>query len=198
MKPSNAQPREMKHATTCPVWLGYLLASPLRRLLEKPDKLVLSVLQPTDRVLKLGPALGYFTLPVAEALGPAGRLVCVDVQESMLRRLKKRLEKRGLLERADLRLCSGQDLGLDGEENGFDLVLALHVVHETPSPEATMTTLARCLKAGGRLLLVEPPGHCPPAVFQCEIAAAEKAGLVRAPHPRCEGRRNLVLWRKPN
>jgi hypothetical protein len=71
------------------------------------------------------------------------------------------------------------------------------VVHETGSPAATVTELASCLKPGGQLLLVEPPGHCSPEVFQSEVTAAEKAGLVRIEHPRCEGRKNLVLWKRP-
>ena len=188
---------EARPAHTCPVWLGHLLASPVRRLIENPNKLVLSLLKPTDRVLELGPALGYFTLPIAEALGPTGRLVSVEVQEGMLRRLRKRLEKRGLADRVELRLCTHEDLGLAGQQAMFDLVLALHVVHETLAPAATMTTLASCMKAGGHLLLVEPSGHCPPEVFRSEVAAAERAGLVRTPHPRCEGRKNLVLWKRP-
>jgi ubiquinone/menaquinone biosynthesis C-methylase UbiE len=173
------------------------MASPLRRLLEKPAMIVLPLLKPKDRVLELGPALGFFTLPVAEALGPEGRLVCVDVQEGMLRRLRRRLEKRGLAGNTELRQCTQDDLGLSGLEETCDLVLALHVVHETISPAGTIKALAKCLKPDGQLLLVEPPGHCSPAVFQSEMDAAIAAGLVRIPHPRVEGRKNLALWRRP-
>jgi hypothetical protein len=60
-----------------------------------------------------------------------------------------------------------------------------------------MQALARCLKPGGRLLLVEPPGHCSPAAFQSEVEAAGAAGLERTPHPRAEGRKNLALWMRP-
>jgi hypothetical protein len=61
-----------------------------------------------------------------------------------------------------------------------------------------MAALARCLHPGGQLLLVEPPGHCSPELFQTEVAAAEAAGLVRTPHPRAEGRKRLALWKKPS
>jgi ubiquinone/menaquinone biosynthesis C-methylase UbiE len=114
----------------------------------------------------------------------------------MLTRLGKRLDKRGLLDRVELRQCTHQDLGLDGQR--CDLALALHVVHETVSPAATMAALARCLHPGGQLLLVEPPGHCSPELFQTEVAAAEAAGLSRTPHPRAEGRKRLALWKKPS
>ncbi len=84
-------------------------------------------------------------------------------------------------------------LGLDDQR--CDLALALHVVHETISPAATMTALARCLNPGGQLLLVEPPGHCSPEIFKTEVAAAEGDGLVRIAHPRSEGRKRLALWK---
>jgi SAM-dependent methyltransferase len=194
MQPSKTT--ESKPVHTCPVWIGRLLASPLRRLFENPAKVVLPLLKPRDRVLELGPALGFFTLPVAEALGPEGKLVCVDVQEAMLRRLRDRLEKRGLAGKTELRQCTQDDLGIADLQGACDLVLALHVVHETPSPAGTIKALAQSLKPGGLLLLVEPPGHCSPAVFQAEVDAALAAGLERVPHPRAEGRKNLALWRR--
>ena len=197
MQPSNAISTEGRPAHTCPVWLGHVLASPLRRLFENPAKLLLPLVKPNVQVLELGPALGFFTLPVARALGPDGKLVCVDVQNGMLKRLCKRLEKRGLAARTEFRLCTQHDLGLADLEGRCDLVLALHVVHETISPVETIRVLARCVKAGGQLLLIEPPGHCSPEVFQSEVDAAVGAGLQKTPHPRAEGRKNLVLWTKP-
>jgi ubiquinone/menaquinone biosynthesis C-methylase UbiE len=197
MPPSNPIPAESKPTHTCPVWLGRLLASPLRRLLENPAKLVLPLVGPDTQVLELGPAMGFFSLPVAQALGRDGKLICVDVQEGMLTRLRRRLEKRGLAARTELRLCTQDNLGLADLEGRCDLVLALHVVHETAAPAETIRALARCLKAGGRLLLIEPPGHCSPEVFQSEVDAALGAGLQRTPHPFAEGRKNLMLWMKP-
>lgn len=183
---------------TCPWWLGHLLASPLRRLIENPDTLVVPLVKPGDRVLELGPAMGFFTLPTARAVGPAGKVVCVEVQRSMLESLGRKLSRAGLSERAQLRQCSHQDLGLAELEGSFDLALAIHVVHETIAPEATVIALARSLKPGGRLLLIEPPGHCSADVFEAEVAAAEREGMVALEHPRPGRRRRnmLRLWRK--
>ena len=181
---------------TCPVWLGYLLANPLRRLVESPDKLVLPLVKPGDRVLELGPGLGFFTLPLAGAVGPSGKVVCVDVQQGMLDRLGRRLRKRGLAEHVELRLCGQDDFGLASERERCDLALAIHVVHETTSPAATLGTLAACLRPGGQLLLVEPPGHVSRKTWQGEVSVLEQTGLVRVPHPRVEGRKLLALWRK--
>ncbi len=180
----------------CPVWLGYLLASPLRRLIENPAKLVLPLLKPGHRVLELGPGLGFFTIPTAKSVGPHGTVVCVDVQAGMLARLGERLAKRGLRDRVELRQCGPEDLGLDDVKGSFDVALALYVVHETPSPEHTIRCLATSLKPDGHLLLIEPPGHCSRELWSDERRAAEQAGLVQVPHPVAEGRRMLSLWRK--
>jgi SAM-dependent methyltransferase len=181
---------------TCPVWLGYLLASPIRRLFENPAKMVLPLVEPGQRILELGPGLGFFTMPLAKAVGTDGKVACVDVQAGMLERLGKRLAKRGLQDRVELRRCGQDDLGLDDVKESFDVATAIHVVHETPSPGNTMRALAASLKKGGQLLLVEPPGHCSREMWNDEASAAERAGLVRVPHPSLEGRRMLSLWRK--
>jgi len=119
----------------------------------------------------------------------------VDVQQAMIDSLGKRLDKRGLAERVELRLCTPSGFGIGELEGTFDLALAIHVVHETLDIDATMTTLARSLKPGGRLLLMEPAGHCSRALFEREVDAAEKAGMVQEEHPRSR-RRMLWLARK--
>ena len=197
MEPSRPRDSHAPSPHTCPVWVGYLLASPIRRLFESPGKLLLPLVKPGDRVLELGPGLGFFTVPLARALGPAGKIVCVDVQRGMLDRLAQRLKKRGLHERVELRPCSPDDFGLHDARGSFDLAVAVHVVHETIAPAATLDVLAACLKPGGRLLLIEPRGHVSREAWQSQIAAAERAGLVRIAHPTAEGRKHLALWMKP-
>jgi SAM-dependent methyltransferase len=181
---------------TCPIWIAYLLASPLRSLFEYPAKMVLPMVKPGHRVLELGPGLGFFTVPVAKAVESGGHVICVDVQAGMLDRLGKRLQARGLKDRVELRRCAPDDFGLGHERESCDLALAIHVVHETLSPSTTIGTLAACLKPGGQLLLAEPPGHCSRELWHEELGAAERSGLVRIPHPQLEGRKMLALWSK--
>ncbi len=181
---------------TCPVWIAHLLASPLRRLIENPDTLLLPLVRTGDKIVELGPGLGFFTVPVARAVGERGQVVCLDIQSAMLAKLGKRLAKRGLGGRVELRQCSATDLGLARDPERLDLALALHVLHETPSPAAALSALADSLKPGGHLLMVEPPGHCSLAVWQSELEAAERTGLVRVRHPVLEGRKMLALWQK--
>ena len=103
----------------CPVWVGYLLASPIRRLFHNPQQLLEDYVQPGMTVLDVGCAMGFFSIPMAKWVGPRGRVLCVDVQEKMLRSLKKRAQKNGLLDRIALekdpqlgRLTAGKRLSL--------------------------------------------------------------------------------------
>jgi ubiquinone/menaquinone biosynthesis C-methylase UbiE len=197
MQHSQSHGSEAHRCHTCPVWIGYLLASPVRRLFENPAKMLLPLVKAGDRVLELGPGLGFFTVPLAKAVTPAGKVVCVDVQQGMLDRLGRRLRKRGLSQEVELRLCGHDDFGLQDQEGRVDLAVALHVVHETTSPATTLRVLAGCLKPGGHLLIVEPPGHVSREAWQSEMAALEHAGLVRVEHPKAEGRKRLALWMRP-
>ncbi len=62
----------------CPWWLGYWLASPLRRLTVNPDAVVSPFVRPGMLVLEPGPGMGFFTLPLARLVGPKGRVVALD------------------------------------------------------------------------------------------------------------------------
>jgi ubiquinone/menaquinone biosynthesis C-methylase UbiE len=181
-----------------PWWLGPLLASPVRRLLEKPERLVASLVAPGDRVLEVGPGMGFFTVPLARAVGERGRVVSVDVQPRMLRSLSRRVERRGLADRVAVRPCTTESLGVGDLDGTMDLALAIHVVHEMGAPEVAFREMAGALRAGGRLLLLEPAGHCPEAVFRAELEWAARAGLSRIRDPeRVRPRDHKALFEKP-
>jgi hypothetical protein len=59
----------------CPWWVGYLLASPLRRLQYDPAALLAPYVRTGMTVLEPGPGMGFFTLELARRVGPSGRVV---------------------------------------------------------------------------------------------------------------------------
>jgi len=71
----------------CPWWLGYLLASPLRRWSLNPAALLAPHLREGMTVFEPGPGMGFFTLEMAKLVGPRGRVVAVDLQPKMIERL---------------------------------------------------------------------------------------------------------------
>lgn len=168
----------------CPWWIGYLLASPMRRWMsENPEILLAPYIRPGMTVLEPGPGMGYFTLPTARMLGPSGRVIAVDIQPRMLASLKRRARSAGLLDRIETRLAQPDHMGLDDLRGVVDFALAFAVVHEMPSPAAFFAEAAAALKPGGLLLFAEPAGHVNPETFATELEAAQVVGLAEVSRP---------------
>lgn len=159
----------------CPVWIGYLLASPLRKLLQPPEKLLGPHLKEGMRVLDFGSAMGFFTLPMARLVGPKGQVLAIDLQPKMLDKLMKRAAQAGLAERIEPRTCSPSSSGLGDER--LDFALAMAVIHELPNPAALFADLHKALVEGGRLLVCEPAGHVSRAAFEHTLQLAVDAGF---------------------
>ncbi|HUI43252.1 MAG TPA: methyltransferase domain-containing protein [Terriglobia bacterium] len=176
----------------CPWWLGYLLASPLRRVFDNPARLLAPYVRPGMTVLEPGPGMGFFTLELARLVGPSGRVIAVDVQTRMLEGLKRRARRAGLADRIEARLTNPDSLGI-GDLSSIDFILAFAVVHELPSPSLFFAEAARVLAAGGCLLLAEPKGHVRPAMFDDELQAAAHAGLVVAGRPAVSRSHSALL-----
>ncbi len=68
----------------CPWWIGYLLASPIRRWLQDPRPIVGPYVSEGMTVLELGPGMGFFTLEIARRVGPQGRVIAVELQPRLL------------------------------------------------------------------------------------------------------------------
>ena len=170
----------------CPVWIGYLLASPLRRLAHNPEKLLSPFVKPGVTVLEIGPGMGFFSLPMARMAGPAGKIVCVDVQAGMLARLKRRAQKAGLADRIETRLCTAESLGVDDLAGRIDFALAFAVVHEVPDAQGLFRQIHRGLRPGGTCLVSEPKGHVTPEDFRQTMSMVQGLGfdVVDRPHIR--------------
>lgn len=177
LHPASSSSHSRHHLHVCPWWLGYLLANPLRRLIETPEQLVLPFIRPGDTVLEVGPGMGFFTVPVARAVGQNGRVVCVDVQDRMIQGLRRRLERCGLGSRVETRVCEPASLGVDDLEGQVDVALLVYVLHEVPDQAACLAQIRQTLRVGGKLLILEPRGHCGDSAWRAELDAARTAGL---------------------
>ena len=55
--------------------------------------------EPGERVLEIGPGTGYYTLDMAEWVGPEGRVEIFDLQQEFLDHVSGRAAERGLEQR---------------------------------------------------------------------------------------------------
>lgn len=188
--------REPHARHVCPVWIGRLLTSPLRRLVENPMTILGPLVTPGATVIDVGCAMGFHTLDLARLVGPEGHVVCVDIQQKMLDGLMKRARRKGLDGNLEPRLCTQQSLGIGDLAGGVKLVTLFNVVHETPYPERFIAECAKTLQPRGRLLIVEPRGHVTDDQFSATTATAAAAGLSRESSPAI-WRSHTALFVKP-
>ncbi len=161
----------------CPVWVGYILLSPVRKWFENPDKLLRPYISERMIVLDVGSAMGFFSLPMAKMVGRSGKVICVDVQEKMLKKLEKRARKAGLADIIETKVCAHHSLGLDDLKGKVDFVLAYAVVHEMPDAANFFAEIFDVLKPGGKIFFAEPKGHVSEEDFEATLALAEEKGF---------------------
>lgn len=120
---------------------------------EQPRKLMQALeLKPKQRVCDFGCGNGYYTLQLAQQVGPRGKVLAVDIQQEMLTLLQQRANPRGL-NNIDPVLATLTDPKLP--RGNLDLVLMVDVYHELSQPEAILTSVHASLNSTGRLVLVE-------------------------------------------
>ncbi len=168
----------------CPWWLGYFLASPVRRWLSmNPKELLSPFVREGMTVLEPGPGMGFFTLELARLTGADGRVIAVDVQKKMLQALEHKARKAGLLSRIEPRLVPADSMRLDDLAGSIDFTLAYAVVHEIPSCECFFQEVAAASRIGARILLVEPAGHVSNSEFDEELRLARQTGFEVTDRP---------------
>lgn len=187
---------EIKH--TCPVWVGRLMVSPLRRLYQNPNKILSPYINPSDKVLEIGPAMGFFSLPIAKIVGSKGMVYCVDVQEQMLQNLTKRAEKSSLNRQISSRPCSFDSLQINDLSNQIDFTLLFAVVHEVENQEVLFKEVFDASKPGAKLLFAEPKGHVKDNDWMNSLTIAETAGFKKLQYYSDIRGSHSILLEKPN
>jgi ubiquinone/menaquinone biosynthesis C-methylase UbiE len=161
----------------CPRWIGYFLISPLRRLVQDPDEILAPFVRTGMTVLEIGPGMGYFTLSLARFVGESGKVICVDVQEKMLKALERRTRKAGVRDRITTVHAAEDSLRIEVYENMVDFAFVFAVVHEVADQSRLFQQIWHSMKSGALLLLSEPTGHVTREEFRKSIETACSEGF---------------------
>lgn len=149
-------------ALPCPWWLVPLLENPyFERVAGAEELLDRAGVEPGMTVLDAGCGPGRVTVPAARRVGEGGRVVAVDLQPRMLRRLERRLDDRGLANVETVHGALGEGCVPLG---GYDVALLVTVLGEIPDKAAALNELRDSLAAGGVLSVTEvlPDPHYQP------------------------------------
>jgi ubiquinone/menaquinone biosynthesis C-methylase UbiE len=162
---------------------------PERDTWQKPDALVAALaLRPGMAVADLGAGTGYLSRRLSAAVGPAGTVFAADVEPALVVQLRERAEQEGTANVTPV-LASAGDPRLPA--GGVDVVLVLDTYHHIDDRPAYFRRLARALRPGGRVVVIDwqkrklpvgpPPDHKLPRAQVVEEMAA--AGYTLAGEP---------------
>lgn len=159
------------------------LQDPERLAWQKPDEVVAALgLSQGAVACDVGAGPGIFTIPLARAVGPRGRVHAIDVDPRMVEILERRVREAGL---SNVRptLAPEGEVALPPEP--CDAILLVNVFHHFSDGTATLRRLATALRPGGRIANVDfharelevgpPPEH--KVSREAFLAAAASAGL---------------------
>jgi putative heme-binding domain-containing protein len=123
---------------------------------ERPELLLDSLgIRPGFTVVDLGAGAGYFTWRLARRVGDAGKVIAVDIQQSMLDRIAADIQQRRLKNVQNVQLVLGTPSDPKLPAGVADLVLIANAYHEFSEPAAMMAAVHRALKPNGRVVVVE-------------------------------------------
>jgi ubiquinone/menaquinone biosynthesis C-methylase UbiE len=130
-----------------------VLEDPSRDAWQKPEEVVAKLgLKPGEAVADIGAGSGYFSVRLARAVGPSGKVYAVDIDAAMLKYLEQRAkgEQLGNIQTV---LSDPHDPKL--APASVDLIFICDTLHHISERDKYFPLLARALKPGGRLVDVD-------------------------------------------
>src|SRR5688572_930222 len=126
---------------------------PARDAWQKPDEVVrLMEIRPGMLVVDLGAGTGYFLQHLSRAVGPDGRVLALDVEQSMVEHMTRRAQASGL-SNVEARAVAPDDPGL--APASVDRILIVNTWHHLPERERYAKKLAAALKENGEIWIVD-------------------------------------------
>jgi ubiquinone/menaquinone biosynthesis C-methylase UbiE len=120
---------------------------------QKPDEVVKNLqLRPGDVVADIGAGTGYFTRRFAAAVGPQGKAMGLDIEPTMVTHINTEAQKRGF-SNLSARQVPPHDPQLAPQS--VDVVFICDTYHHMQERVAYARLLARALKPGGRVIIVD-------------------------------------------
>ena len=106
-----------------------------------------------DTVLDLAGGTGDLAAKFTRLVGPQGKVILSDINESMLEQGRERLTNMGIAGNIEYVQADAEDLPF--EDNTFDLVTMAFGLRNVTEKKNALKSILRCLKPGGKLMVLE-------------------------------------------
>ena len=106
-----------------------------------------------DCVLDLATGTGFQAVQIAYAVGRKGKVIGVDLSQSMLREAKKKVKKLGL--ESIIELCKADSENIPLKDNSVDAMICGFAYHHFPYPYTTAEESFRVLKPWKKAVIVD-------------------------------------------
>jgi ubiquinone/menaquinone biosynthesis C-methylase UbiE len=168
--------KQRRRPSACPYAMRAFLLLP-RPFMSRDRVFRLLAPAPGQRVLEIGPGVGYYSLDLAAALAPGGSLDLLDIQEPMLQAVVERAAARGVIN-VSPHLGDAQDAPF--ADATFDAVLCVATLGEIPDRARALREMRRVLKPTGHVVIGE--GQPDPHMVTREALAdlADATGFIIA------------------
>ena len=129
------------------------LEDPGRASYQKPAEVVKALeIKPGEVIADIGSGSGYFTLPLARAVGGTGRVYGVDVNADMIRHLNRRIRDLNVTNVVTI-LCAPDDPLLG--DRSVDRFFICNTWHQIGGRAKYLELLKKMLKRGGEVIVVD-------------------------------------------
>lgn len=142
------------HKFPIPAFMTRLIDNPIRRkLIQKPETVAKRMkLEPGMIVIEIGPGKGNYTKALAKNILPDGKVYAIDIQDSIIYHLKKKIEKENII---NVIPKLDDVYNLSFEDESVDRILMIACLPEIPDPIRVLKELKRILKPNGLISLSE-------------------------------------------
>ena len=156
---------------------------------EAATVMQLAGVRPGMSVADIGAGEGYYTVRLAEAVGPQGRVLAQDIDRGALLRLGDRVES-DRLDNVSIVGGAADDPHLPADS--FDRIFLIHMYHEVGDPYAFLWHLHPALRPGGQVVVVDVDRSTdrhgiPPQLLFCELGQVGYRLVEFVRHPALAG-----------
>ena len=177
---------------------------PGREVFDQREKILQALhLRRGQKVADVGAGTGLFTMLIADAVGPKGKVYAVDIAKEFVALIEKRA-KEGGLKNIQTVLCTDRSAELP--KGSVELVFTSDTYHHLEYPRSVLASIHRALRPGGELFVVDyrrEPGKSREWILnhvragQEEVAReVEAAGFKKAEVPDPLKENYLMRFRK--